>query len=83
MTAYMTNCSVEIGGFSDLAYLGEFHWFLEWIFALKAALMVLKDIENSYTVAPGSPEKLPVAPEKLYSYSCPFRPLFFLTLQLS
>ena len=28
MVSYMTSCSVEIGGFCDLSYLGEFHCFL-------------------------------------------------------
>ena len=44
MASYMTSCSVEIGGFCDLSYLGELHCFLEWAFALHAALMMLRDI---------------------------------------
>ena len=58
MTSYKTSCSVEIGGFCDLSYLGEFHCFLERVFALHAALMVFRDIEKPYNVAPGSRSRL-------------------------
>ena len=81
MTSYMTSCSVEIGGFSDLSYLGEFHCFLEWVFALQPALMVFRDIEDPYTVAPGS-RSCKVTPA-MGRFRSPFRPLFFLTLHLS
>ena len=75
MTSYMTSCSVEIGGFCDLFYLDEFHFFLEWVLALKAALMVFRDIEKPYTVALGSRSRK-VTPAMGYFRSS-FRPLFF------
>ena len=80
MTSYMPSCSVKIGGFCSLSYLGELHCFLERLFALQAALMVFRDINKSYTVAPGSrsPKDTPV----MGRFRSPFRPLFFLTLQL-
>ena len=81
MTSYMTSCSAEIGGFCDLSYLGELHCFLERVFALQAILMMLRDIEKPYTVAPGSrSRKFTPAMGRFRSQ---FRPLFFLTLQLS
>ena len=78
----MTSCSVEIGGFCNPSYLGEFHCFLErFFFALQAALMVFRDIDKSYTVAleSRSPKDTPA----MGRFRSPFRPLFFLTLQLS
>ena len=72
---------VEIGGFCDLWYLGEFHCFLEWVFVLQATLTVLRDIEKPYTVAPGSRSRK-VTPA-MVRFRSPFRPLFFLTLELS
>ena len=53
MTSYMMSCSIETGGFCDLSYLGEFHYFLERVSALQVALMVFMDIEKSYTVPRG------------------------------
>ena len=81
MTSCMPSCSVEIGGFCNLWYLGEFHCFLERFFALQATLMVFRDIDKSYTVAPvsKSPKDTPV----MGRFRSLFRPLFFLTLQLS
>ena len=80
MTSYMRSCSVEIGGFYDLSYLGEFHCFLEWVFALQAALMVFRDIEKPQTVALGSRSRK-VTPA-VGRFRSPFRLLFCLTLQL-
>ena len=77
----MTSCSVEIGGFCDSSYLVDFHCFLEWVFELKAALVVFKDIEKPYTVARGS--RLRKGTPAIGCFRSPFRPLFFLTLQLS
>ena len=53
LTSYMMSFSDEIGTVCDLSYLGEFHCFLEWVFAQQAALMVLMDIEKPSTVPRG------------------------------
>ena len=79
--SYMTSCSSEIGGFCDISYLGEFHCFLERVFALQATLMVFRDIEKPYTVAPGSRSRNVTS--AMGCFRSPFRPLFFLILQLS
>ena len=81
MTSYMTSCSGEICGFFDLSYLGELYFFLEWVFALQAALMVLRDTDKPYTVAPGSRSRK--VTHSMGRFRSPFDCYFFLTLQLS
>ena len=73
--SYMTSCSSEIGGFCDISYLGELHCFLERVFPLQATLMVFRDIEKPYTVAPGS-RSCKVTPA-MGRFRGTFRPLFF------
>ena len=80
MTSYITSCSAEIGGFCNLSYLGECHCFLEWVFAFQTTLMVFRDIEKPYTVAPRS--KLRKVTPAISRFRSQFRS-FFLTLQLS
>ena len=53
------------------------HCFLEWVFALQAALMVFGNIEKPYTVASGSRSRLPWAVSVVHLV------IYFLTLQLS